>query len=97
MANKNDKKKPDNLIFEERLHNVRVSVWENQDKEGNVFHNVSVVRRYQSGPDEWSSSPTFTGLGDLALLREACELAIAVLRQKAIETPVRVRKETRAV
>ena len=63
---------------------------ENADKKGNVFYNVTVVRRYQSAPDEWSNSNSYTGLGDLALLREAVDLAAAVLREKAVKGEVKL-------
>lgn len=80
-----EKKRPENLIFESRLNNIRVSIWEKVDKQGGVFHNVTIVRRYRSAPDEWSNSNSFTGLGDLALLRGAVDLAETVLREQAIK------------
>ena len=67
-----DEKKP---VFEQRLGAIRVTVWENKDKEGGVFYNSTIVRRYKSGDDEWSNSNSYTGLADLALLKEAVELA----------------------
>ena len=75
--------KPDNLVYEERLGAIRVTIWENHDKNGNVFHNVNVVRRYQVG-SEWSNSDKFTGLSDVALLREAVELAQTWLRSYSL-------------
>ena len=62
-------------VFEERLHNVRVSIWENNDKDGKAFHNTTIVRRYKSGDDEWSNSNSYTGLGDITLLERAAGLA----------------------
>jgi hypothetical protein len=84
---KNDKKEqqtPENLVFEERLHNVRVTIWENRDKEGKSFYNVNVSRRYQSGQGEWSNSNYYTGLGDIALLKAAVALAEDWLRQRTL-------------
>ncbi|MCB0909934.1 MAG: hypothetical protein KDB63_22790 [Nocardioidaceae bacterium] len=70
-------------VFEERLHNIRVSVWENRDRNGNVFHNVRIVRRYKSG-DDWADADSLTGLGDLALAAEAITLAKAWLRERTL-------------
>ena len=81
------KKKPDNLVLEQRFHNIRLSVWENVDKDGKPYHNVTIVRRYESEPGEWSSSSSFTGLGDLALVRQAVNLAINWLQDRAMGTP----------
>lgn len=73
-----EKKKP---VYEERIGPVRVTIWENQDKHGNTFHNVTLVRRFKSGPNTWKTSSSFTGLSDLALLEEALQLAQNWLRQ----------------
>jgi len=75
----NDKKKP---VYEERIGPVRLSIWENQDRNGEVFHNVRVVRRFKSEGEEWANSNTYTGLSDLALLEEAVQLAQSWLRQQ---------------
>ena len=74
-------KKP---IFEQRVGSVRLSVWKNEDKDRNTFHNVTIVRRYKSGDDDWSNSNSYTGLSDLALLGEAVELAREYLRDVAL-------------
>ena len=76
-----DERKP---VFEERLGAIRVTIWENSDKEGNVFHNTTVVRRFKSGADEWSNSNSYTGLSDLALLKEAVDLARAWLISQSL-------------
>ena len=73
---KREENQPDNLVFEQRIGSVRLSIWENVDKEGNCYYSSNIVRRFKAG-DEWSNSSSFTGLSDLALLREAVELAIA--------------------
>jgi len=71
-------------VFEHRLGSIRVTVWENTDKEGNTFYNTALVRRYQSGSGEWSNSSSFTGLSDLALLGEALELARTWIRSHSL-------------
>jgi len=84
MKKNKQKEQPNNLVFEKRLNNVRVSIWENSDKDGNAFHNVTIVRRYMSAPDEWSNSNSYTGLGDMALLSQAVKLAESFLMQASL-------------
>jgi len=71
-------------VFEQRLGAIRVTIWENKDKDGSVFYNTTVVRRFKSGGDEWSNSNSYTGLADLALLEEAVQLGKAWLRKQAL-------------
>lgn len=35
---------------------MKLSVWENMSKEGNIFHSVTFERRYQDEKKEWKSS-----------------------------------------
>lgn len=94
-----DNKKPDNLVFEQRLGSVRVSIFQNIGKDRKPFHNTTITRRYQDGNGNWVNSDKFTGLGDLALLREATELATTWLRNfealKDAEMQARWREEFR--
>ena len=54
-------------VFEMKLRQIRASVFKNQTKDGRPFFNTQLVRRYQSGQNEWSNSSTFTGMSDLLL------------------------------
>lgn len=70
-----NKSKPENLVFETRLDSVRLSIWKNHDKDGAAYYSVNIIRRYKSGPDEWSNSNHYTGLGQVTLLRQAASIA----------------------
>lgn len=59
--------------FEARLGSIRVVVWANESDSGR-WHNVTLTRRYKDG-DDWKDSSSFSGLGDLAQVMEACRLA----------------------
>ena len=59
-------KKP---IFEAKHRQIRASVFRNHTKDGHVFFNTQLVRRYKSGDDEWSNSSHFTGEEDLVLAK----------------------------
>jgi len=83
----NEKKKP---VYEQRIGSVRVTIWKNHARNGDKFHNVTFVRRFKTEDDEWSSSNTYTGLSDLALLEEAVQLAQSWIRQQMQTEPVRV-------
>ena len=83
MSGPQKKSVPENLVFETRVNSVCVSIWKNEDENGPEFHNVTIVRRYKSG-DEWSNSNSYTGLGDLALLSEAVEVAKEWIRNKSV-------------
>jgi len=84
MSNKKAKNgKPNNLVFEARLGAIRLTIWENGGKDDSVFYNVNIVRRFKSGDDEWSSTSSFTGLSDLALVSEATRMAQGFLRSQA--------------
>jgi len=67
-------------VYEKRVGHCRLAIWENvtKGKDGRpdkVWHNVTIVRQYKNGNDEWQEAPTFNGLGDLALLAACVELA----------------------
>lgn len=57
-------------VFETKARQIRASVFKNSDKNGNPFFNTQLVRRYQSGDNEWSNSSHFTGKADLVLARQ---------------------------
>jgi len=84
MTNNDNKngngKKP---VFEKRLGSIRVAVWENTT-DGKRWHNSSITRRYKQG-DEWKETPTFNGVGDLALVGECVELAKAWIARREEE------------
>jgi len=60
-------------VFEKRLNHIRVCVWQNVS-DGKPWYNVVFTRRYRDGED-WHHTTTFNGLADLALVREAVDLA----------------------
>ncbi len=76
-----EKKQPENLAFETRIGKIRLSIWANTDKNGNTFHNVTIARRFESAPGEWSNSNSYTGLGDIAQLRQAVDIGEEWLRR----------------
>ena len=55
-------------VFERRLGNVRLVVFENESN-GRAYFNVAMTRSYKDG-NEWREVNTFNGLHDLALLKE---------------------------
>ena len=65
-------KKP---VFETRLDSIRLSIWKNHRPEGADFFTVNVYRRYKAGENEWSNSNHYTGLSQLALLKQAVNVA----------------------
>ncbi len=70
--------------YEARLNHVRVTIWENVNK-GTAYFNTVVTRRYKEG-DEWKESCTFSGLGDLALVAEAVNLAQIFIRERTMKS-----------
>lgn len=56
-------------VFETKLRQIRASVFKNQGKDGKPYFNTHLVRRFQSGDNEWSNSSHFTGKADLLLAR----------------------------
>lgn len=78
-----DRSKP---AFDRRLGAVRIAIWENDSDDGTPWWNVSLVRRYKDG-DDWKETGTFNGLADLALVKEAVNLAAAWITAR--ETAVR--------
>jgi hypothetical protein len=69
--------------FTKRLNNVRVTVWANQT-DGQFWFSTVFTRRFKDG-DKWRDVTTFNGLGDLALLKEAAELACDFIRGREAE------------
>ncbi|WP_013630077.1 hypothetical protein [Rubinisphaera brasiliensis] len=70
-------------VFETKLRQIRASVFKNTDKNGNPFYNTQLVRRYQSGDNEWSNSSHFTGKADLLLARQLIDEAVEFISQQA--------------
>lgn len=69
-------------VFEAKLRQIRASVFRNTDKNGNAFYNTQLVRRYQSGDNEWSNSSHFTGKADLLLARQLIDEAVGFISQQ---------------
>jgi len=70
-------------VFEQKLGAIRVSVWRNSSDQGDWFNTV-VTRRYRDNNDQWHDSNSFSGLSDLALLREALDLARDFIKSAAL-------------
>lgn len=61
-------------VWDVRLGSIRAAIFENRNAD-KTFFNVGISRRFKQG-NEWMTSTTFNGLADLALVRQAVELAI---------------------
>lgn len=61
-------KKGSKPVYDKRLGNIRVAIFENES-DGRVFFNASLTRRYKEG-EEWKDTSTFNGLHDLAVVKE---------------------------
>ena len=74
-------------IFEAKHRQIRASVFENAGKDGKVFYNTQVVRRFQSAEKEWINSSHFTGESDLVLARNLIDQVLDFLKsvQQAIK------------
>ena len=68
-------------VFEGKLRQNRASVFKNDGKDGKPFFNTQLVRRYQSGENEWSNSSHFTGKADLVLARYLIDEALTFIGQ----------------
>lgn len=75
----NDKKNNTKPVFETKLRQIRASVFRNEGKDGSPFFNTQLVRRYQSGQNEWSNSSHFTGKVDLLLARQLIDEVLQFL------------------
>ena len=75
----NSNQKP---VFETKLRQIRATVFKNSDKNGNTFFNTQLVRRYQSGDNEWSNSSHFTGKADLLLARQLIDETVNFVSQQ---------------
>lgn len=53
---------------------VTVTCWKNEGKDGAVFHNYTVQRRYKDG-DDWKNTDSF-GRNDLVKLKVAVDKAL---------------------
>lgn len=81
MAKQKEVIKP---VFEQRFNHIRLTIWENVNKNSKFFNTV-ITRRYKDGED-WKESSSFSGLGDLALASAAVRSAEEFLRGKAMES-----------
>ena len=70
--------------YEARLNHIRLTIWENVNK-GSSYFNTVITRRYKDG-DEFKESNTFSGLGDIALLSEAVNLAREFIRERTLKS-----------
>lgn len=70
-------------VFVRRLNGRRVTVWANET-DGHTWYSTVFTRHYKEG-DKWRDVSTFNGLGDLALLGEAVELARDFIRRREDE------------
>lgn len=75
-------------LWEQRLNDIRVAVWENiNPNDGVPWWNVSLTRRFKQN-GEYRDASTFNGLADLALAQEAVKLAQAFIIQRQQEISV---------
>ena len=74
--------------FEAKYGTIRVACFPNRTKEGRVWYSSAPSRRYytEEGNGKANYSSTFTGVGDLVLLREAIDDTIAWLKGRAEES-----------
>ena len=69
-------------VFESKLRQIRASVFKNTDKDGRTFYNTHLVRRYQTGDNEWSNSSHFTGKADLLLARQLIDETVNFISEQ---------------
>ncbi len=69
-------------VFESKMRQIRASVFKNEGKDGKSYFNTQLVRRYQSGDNEWANSSHFTGSADLVLARQLIDEVLAFLRSQ---------------
>lgn len=69
-------------VFESKLRQIRASVFKNVDKVGRSYYNTQLVRRYQSGNDEWSNSSHFTGKADLLMARQLIDESLRFITEQ---------------
>lgn len=62
-------------IHKFRLGRIKVAIWANRTKQGEVWFNVEIVRSYLEG-DEWQESTKF-GRDDLPIVAKAADMAYA--------------------
>ena len=83
-----DKNRP---VYEKRIGNIRVAIWENvsdgktADAPKNIWHNVTIVRRYKDNGGGWKEISSYNGLGDLSQVGTAVWLAQEWLRKRQDE------------
>ena len=69
-------------VFEAKLRQIRASVFKNNGKNGTPYFNTYLVRRYQSGDNEWSNSSSFTGAADLLLVRHLIDEVLEFISEQ---------------
>ncbi|MDP1563585.1 MAG: hypothetical protein Q8M16_19575 [Pirellulaceae bacterium] len=67
-------------VFEAKMRQIRASVFKNSGKDGTPYFNTQLVRRYQSGDNDWANSSHFTGTADLVLARQLIDEVLEFLR-----------------
>lgn len=72
MAQKNKMNKP---VHQIQLGRIRAAIWANTAKNGDVWFNVTVTRRFKDG-EEWQDTTTF-GCDDLPIVAKAADMAYA--------------------
>jgi len=65
-----------------RLGRIKVTIWPNSAKNGEVWFNVEIVRSYKDG-DEWQESTKF-GRDDLPVVAKAADMAYAWIWEQAV-------------
>ena len=76
-------------VFETKARLIRASVFINTDKNGNPFFNTHLVRRFQSGQNEWSNSSHFTGKADLVLARQLIDEVLDFIQAQELRDGAR--------
>jgi hypothetical protein len=68
-----------------RLGRIKVAIWPNSTKNGEVWFNVEIVRSYKDG-DEWQESTKF-GRDDLPIVAKAADMAYAWIWEQEVKAP----------
>ncbi len=68
-----------------RLGRIKVAIWENQTKKGEVWFNIEITRSYKEG-DEWQESTKF-GRDDLPIVAKAADMAYAWIWEQDGKAP----------
>jgi hypothetical protein len=74
MSKKTEKPKPIHTVDH---YPLEASIWENRSKEGQMFHSLTLVRKYKDG-DRWKSTGSFNIRDIPRLIRMLDEAAFFV-------------------